>query len=78
LISIPMTPAQVAAKEAQLKQEFGIVVSGTSGEVTIEDVDVAWTYDGTTFGATVLHKSFLVRGVYESKLKAALLAPFTA
>jgi hypothetical protein len=71
-MTFPLTPDQLAAKEAVLATN-GIYISGPSGTINSHGVTANYSYDGTVLTVTVTgHPWYIPQDVVESKLSAFL------
>jgi hypothetical protein len=60
MIQIPLTPAQFAAKSAEIKAEYGVEITGKTGQVEHKGYTLSYVYDDSTLSLNVLHKPALV------------------
>ncbi len=78
MIRVALTPAQFAAKCAELNAR-GVRIADPEGTISKDGVTASYTYDGATLTVNVLHKPMLyAMSVVESKLTVWLTAPSSA
>jgi len=69
MIQVAMTPAQFDAAALKLKNEQGLVLSGSQGTLSKDGVTATYRYDGATLSVTILKKPMFVTVNYcESQL----------
>lgn len=73
MIQVKLTPAQFAAKCAQLKADHGVEISGESGTIDHGGFAASYFYDGTTLAIVLNHHPFFMS---ESTCESYLLAWF--
>ena len=70
-ITIPLTPAEYAARRQELAARGAALPEGNSGTLTHEGVALACTYNGSdTLTITVIHRAFVISESFvESKIR---------